>query len=103
MWVAATVSAQLPHRQVLEDPVLHLTKPVVSSLERALDALERHPLGAGPGVPWEREHPLDPVAQHLVLARRAREHLEPIDLAPRLGADGGGNAEFFETPQQLGG
>ena len=59
----------------------------MAPVERRLHALERDRIGAGATLPREREHPLEVIAQHLMLARRRRERAQAIELAAGLGCD----------------
>ena len=103
MGVAAPIAAQLSHGEVLEDPLLHLVQAVVPVIERLLNLLERHPRDFGARRPGEREYPLDPVPEYLVLTRRTREGAQALDLASCLRRDLLGHLRGLEPADQFGG
>ena len=52
-------------------------------------------------APRQRQHPVEVRAHHLVLARRRRQHAQPLDLALRLGQRLLGQRGLLDARQQL--
>ena len=84
MRIAPTIAAQLPHREILEDALLGFVQTIVSVIECGFDLLKCYLVGARALPPRKREHPLEIVAQHLMLARCGRQRSEPFDFTFRF-------------------
>ena len=94
------VPLQLPDREVLDDALLDLVEIVVVLVEHAA-RLDRIEPVLGRLVPRHVEHPVQVGADHLVLGRRRRHPLEPIDLAVRDRGDVLGQIRFGDALAQL--
>ena len=75
---------QLAHGEILEDALLRLAQPVVPDVERLLHLPELDLIGARFLVPRQRDDPVEICADHLILARRWREHAHALRFATRL-------------------
>src|SRR5579885_3731994 len=83
----AALGAQLPDRQVLDDPVLRVLEAGMVGVEHRARVLRVEPL-VGALRPRHREEPVEVAADHLGLGRALADLLEPRELALGLGADG---------------
>src|SRR5690606_7281885 len=92
---------QLAHGQVLDDPLLGLSKAVVLVIERALHLHQLDGLVSGTLVPRQRQYPVQVRADHVVLTGSGREQPHAIDLAIRLLLNLLRNARLREAPQQV--
>ncbi|OLB99686.1 MAG: hypothetical protein AUI15_08465 [Actinobacteria bacterium 13_2_20CM_2_66_6] len=97
----AAVLAQLPHREVLDDALLHLVEVVVVVVEDRA-SLRHVDLAACGRVPRQRDHQVEVGSDDRRLRRRAGDALEARDLALGLALGLGGKSGLGDPLAKLG-
>ncbi len=91
----AALLAELPHREVLDDAVLHVLETGVIGVEHFPRVLRVEVL-VRPLRPRNRGQPVEVRADHRRLTRGVAHRLEPPQLAVGLRADGLGHSGLFD-------
>ena len=86
---------QLQHRQVIEDPILHLFEIVVVLVQNPGGAFHVH-LRTRRDAPGQCRHPFQVRARDAVLGRGGRYARKPLQFAHRFGLDFFGQAGGFQ-------
>ena len=94
-------AAQLAHCEIFDDAFLGVAQTVMSRVQRLFHGLELDLICAGARVPRQRQNPVEIRANHLVLARRRRQHAQPFGLAFRFRQCALREIRLFHATQQL--
>ena len=94
-------TAQLAHREILDDPLLGLAEAIVPVVERLFNLLQRDLIVAAAEIPRQRENPVEIRADHLVFARGGAELPQPLRFSARLLAHALGQLRLVDLAQQL--
>ena len=92
----AALLAELAHREVLDDPLLHVVEPGVVGIEHLARVNGIEPL-LGALAPRHREQPVEVRPDHRGLAALFAHPLQPVELALGLLAHGLGHLGFGEA------
>ena len=96
----AALLAQLPHRDVLDDPVLDVVETGMVGVEHLTRVLRVEPL-LGALAPRHRQEPVEVVPDHRGLGRAVALAVEPTELTLGLLADRLGHLRLVELPAVL--